>query len=243
MSFKKSFITYAHRGASHYCPENTLMSFYMGIQMGANGIETDVKKTKDGVLVLFHDDTLERACGGAYGRVSDYTYRELLKFNVAKDGITDKIPTLDDFLSHFGHRNITFAIEIKDDGIEKEVVDAIYKYEIQDKTVVTSFELDHIKNVKAYQPALRVGYLTRDTDDTVVKALKNIGAEEICPLGSRVTAQRVSELHELGFNVRAWGITNERLMKNVYDCGVDGMTTNFPDLLLAYIKEKSQEKS
>ena len=54
------FITYAHRGASEYCPENTLLSFYTGICMGANGIETDVQMTKDGVAVLFHDDTIER---------------------------------------------------------------------------------------------------------------------------------------------------------------------------------------
>ena len=239
MTNEKTFITYAHRGASHYCPENTFMSFYMGMQMVANGIETDVRKTKDGVLVLFHDDTLERACGEG-GNVGDYTYEELLGFNVVKDGLTDKIPTLDDFLSHFAHRDITFAIEIKDNGIEKEVVDAIYKYGIEEKTVVTSFEFDHIKNVKAYMPSLKVGYLTKVTDDEVVKALKGIGAEEICPLGSRVTAERVKELHELGFNVRAWGITNEKLMKNVYDCGVDGMTANFPDWLLSYIKEKSE---
>ena len=52
------FTVYAHRGASEYAPENTLSSFYMGLSMGANGIETDVQRTKDGVAVLFHDYTL-----------------------------------------------------------------------------------------------------------------------------------------------------------------------------------------
>ena len=51
-------INYAHRGASEYAPENTMSSFYLGLTMKANGIETDVQKTKDGKLVLFHDDTL-----------------------------------------------------------------------------------------------------------------------------------------------------------------------------------------
>lgn len=66
-------INYAHRGASEYAPENTLSSFYMGLAQGANGIETDVQRTKDGVLVLFHDGTLDRATDKS-GKLSDYTF-------------------------------------------------------------------------------------------------------------------------------------------------------------------------
>lgn len=64
------FISYAHRGASEYAPENTMSSFYLGLEQGANGIETDVRRTKDGVLVLFHDQTLKRVIGET-GRVAD----------------------------------------------------------------------------------------------------------------------------------------------------------------------------
>ena len=63
-------INYAHRGASEYAPENTLSSFYLGLLQGANGIETDVQRTKDGVLVLFHDNTLDRVTDST-GRVQD----------------------------------------------------------------------------------------------------------------------------------------------------------------------------
>jgi hypothetical protein len=72
---RESFVNYAHRGASTYAPENTFLAFYTGIYMGANGIETDVKMTKDGVLVLFHDSTVTRLTG-AEGSVSDYTLEE-----------------------------------------------------------------------------------------------------------------------------------------------------------------------
>lgn len=75
-------INYAHRGASTYYPENTLSSSYAGVHMGATGIETDVHKTADGVLVLFHDDTLDRVTDGK-GDISDYTYEELLRFTVS----------------------------------------------------------------------------------------------------------------------------------------------------------------
>ena len=77
-------INYAHRGASEYAPENTLSSFYLGLLQGANGIETDVQKTKDGVLVLFHDDTIDRVSDGE-GKLSDYTFEELRNVKMSID--------------------------------------------------------------------------------------------------------------------------------------------------------------
>lgn len=236
----KRFITYAHRGASEYCPENTLMSFYMGMQMGANGIETDVQKTKDGILVLFHDDTLSRVTG-EIGSICDYTYAEIQNFLVKKGNLVDKIPTLADFLDHFAFRDITFAIELKVGGCEKEVTDMIFKYKIENKTVVTSFNLDYVRIFKEYAPSIRAGYLTESADESIIKTLKDIGAEEICPYGVELTKESVDLWHDLGFNVRAWGIANQDVMKEVYDMGVDGMTVNFPDALISYISSKSNE--
>ena len=82
------FVNYAHRGASEYTPENTLMAFYTGLFMGANGIETDVQRCKDGTLVLFHDSTLLRVTGEA-GSVEDYTFSQLQEFSVKKNGLED----------------------------------------------------------------------------------------------------------------------------------------------------------
>ncbi len=234
---KPTFTTYAHRGASEYCPENTFMSFYMGVQMGANGIETDVQKTKDGVLVLFHDDTLERVVGEK-GCIADYTYSELSAFCVKKENLLDKIPTLEDFLNHFAYRDLTFAIELKVGGIEKEVADAIFRHQIEHKTIVTSFQFDYIKALKAYAPSLAIGYLTLTVNDDILEALSQIGAEEICPYGPHITSETVAYWHSRGFHVRAWGIGNEDVMRHVYDAGADGMTVNFPDRLLRYQTEK-----
>lgn len=230
------FVAYAHRGASHYCPENTMMAFYMGMQMGANGIETDVRRTRDGVLVLFHDATLERVTGHT-GKIADYTYSELQELTVQKDGLHDKIPTLEDFLAHFAYRDITFAIELKADGIEKEVADMIFRYGIEGKTVVTAFELERLKRIKAYAPSLSVGFLTESTDEGMLRELVALGAAEYCPYGPSVTPEAVKAWHALGLSVRAWGIANEKIMKTVYDAGVDGMTANFPDALLRYIAD------
>ncbi|MBR2930505.1 MAG: hypothetical protein IKC32_04680 [Clostridia bacterium] len=244
----KKFINYAHRGASTYCPENTMLSFYTGIYMGANGIETDVQMTKDGVLVLYHDDTLGRILG-IEGSIKDYTYEELRAHNVKNGVLTDKIPTLDDFLAHFSIYDITFAIELKVEGIEREVRDMIYKHGVEDKVVVTSFILDAVRSMRAVAPELKTGYLCslyRKTEgapevksaDEIIAELLALGVSELCPKGSDVTKERVDAWHAMGFNVRAWGISNTDVMKAVYDAGVDGMTVNFPDKLTEYSSEK-----
>ena len=242
-----AFINYAHRGAPAYCPENTMLSFYTGMYMGANGIETDVQKTRDGVLVLFHDDTLNRILG-IDGTIADFTYEELLQYKVKNGGLSDVIPTFDDFLDHFRSFDITFAIELKVKGIEREVRDAIYKWGVQDKVVVTSFIFDAIAEMKRVAPELRVGFLTKlfrdpeidsivtDASDEVIKKLLDMGAYEICPKGSDITEERVAYWHSLGLGVRAWGITDTDVMKKVYEAGVDGMTVNFPDKLTELLK-------
>ena len=234
------FNVYAHRGASEYAPENTMSSFCLGLKMGANGIETDVRRTKDGILVLFHDDTLARVTGEE-GCVGDYTYEQLLSMRVKNDktGTEDIIVSFEDFLKYFGFRDLTFAIEIKEKGTERDIIDLLRRYGMREKTVITSFEFECIKAVKEIDPSYRVGHLASDFDSAAIENIKAIGGEQLCPQAKNVTAEKVSHWHEMGYSVRAWGVTNVRLMKNAYDCGVDGMTVNFPDLLVSYIISKN----
>lgn len=243
---RTEFVNYAHRGASTYCPENTMLSFYTGVYMGANGIETDVQKTKDGVLVLYHDDTLGRILG-IEGSIKDYTYEELLAYDVKNGELRDKIPTLDDFLSHFKNFDLTFAIELKVAGIEREVADMIRKHGCEGKVIITSFIFGAIEAMKECAPELRVGFLTRlypkdvegdEKEKRVIADLIRIGADEICPAAGDFTPERVERWHRLGFRVRSWDISNRDVMKAVCDAGADGMTVNFPDKLTEYIKEQ-----
>lgn len=232
----KRFINYAHRGASQYAPENTFLAFYTGLFMGANGIETDVQKTKDGVLVLFHDDTLDRVTGKS-GSIADYTYEELKEFSVVKDEYFDKIVKFEDFLKKFSFRDIAFAIELKDEGYEKEVANLIYKYYIEENTVVTSFKFDCLNKIREYAPDIKTGFLTKKEDDETFKKMKEAKIFEYCPQAQMITKEKVEKWHKMGFNVRAWGVYDEALMKKAYDAGVDGMTVNFPDKLSAYMNK------
>lgn len=236
----KKFINYAHRGASSYAPENTLSAFRLGIKMGANGIETDVQLTSDGIAVLFHDDTITRMTGRD-GKVSDYTLDELLSFDITNYGLADKIVTLDQFFKEFGGLDLTFAIELKGRGTAKTTYEHIIRYGIEDKCVITSFMYDELLDYINISGSKEIGYLALIKDKSEIEPLltkmKADGIVEFCPEAKYIDSESVKRWHELGFRVRAWGVYNEDIMKSVYLSGADGMTVNFPDKLTALIKK------
>ena len=239
MKKSNEFVVYAHRGASEYAPENTMSSFYLGLHMGANGIETDVRRTKDGVLILFHDRNLERVIGRE-GAAEDYTFEELLSFRVQhqQSGKEDIIVRLEDFLHYFGAHDLKLALELKGVGIEEDTYELVKKFKLEEKVIVTSFQLDYLIKLKELYPKASAGYLTEDFDDELLLKMKEIGIGQLCPRATNLTKEKVDKWHELGFNVRAWGVKDVTIMKNAYDAGVDGMTVNFPDRLIEYIIHK-----
>jgi glycerophosphoryl diester phosphodiesterase len=232
----RKFINYAHRGASEYAPENTLLSFYTGIFMRANGIETDVQMTKDGVAVLFHDDTLLRVTGEK-GKISDYTLNELKCFWVKKNELKDRIITLDEFFEKFKDYDITFAIELKGDKTALPTAELIKKHGVIDKVIATSFKYSELTDMHKALPNLRLGFLHQGkATNELLDKMKLDGINEICPEASVITKEECDKWHSLGFNVRAWGVTNTDVMKELCNAGVDGMTVNFPDKLTEFLE-------
>lgn len=230
-------INYAHRGASEYAPENTLSSFYLGLLQGANGIETDVRKTKDGVPVLFHDSKLDRVTDGT-GKVSEFTFSELRErkiFGNSTTGFYDRIVTLREFLEKFSSYDIHFAIELKGADVERETIDAVKEFGMMSKTTFTSFKFEYIQRIKELDPSARIGWLVPSVSDGEAQKLLSIGGEELAPLASLITKELMEEWRALGLGVRAWGVSSVALMKQMCDFGVDGMTVNFPDRLTEYL--------
>ena len=230
-------INYAHRGASEYAPENTLSSFYLGMLQGANGIETDVQRTKDGVLVLFHDDTIDRVSDGE-GKLSDYTFEELRNVKIYGNSTTsfyDRIITLREFLEKFSQYDIQFAIELKGEGVEEDTLNMINEFGILAKTTFTSFKFDYISKIKELNSKARVGWLVGEVTDETIKKLLDIGGEEIAPKAEHITEEIMKKLRKLNLGVRAWGVFNTSLMKKMCMLNVDGMTVNFPDRLFQYL--------
>lgn len=234
------FVNYAHRGASEYYPENTISSFAAGIDMGANGIETDVQITKDGILVIYHDDSTKEKIGFD-GCIADYTWEELThaRMKNEKYGREDCLITFEDFLKYFGWRDLTFAIELKVCGIAAAVIDMLKRYNVYDKAIITSFYYNALVEAHAYDKNARIGWLYVDHKADTVEKLHAVGAMQACPKASNITKEMLDELYSEGFECRAWGISNTDIMKRTVDIGVNGgMTVNFPDKLVEYMKEK-----
>ena len=231
-------INYAHRGASEYAPENTLSSFYLGLLQGANGIETDVQRTKDGVLVLFHDPTIDRVTNGK-GNLCDYTLDELKALKITANVTNqffDRIVTLREFLGKFASYDINFAIELKVEGVEEETLAMVKEFGILNKTTFTSGIFACIKRIKELDETARVGWLVLRVDEGKPEMLQSIRGEEMAPYAEYLTEDIVKDLRGKGLGVRAWGVLNIPLMKKMCDLKVDGMTINFPDRLTEYLQ-------
>lgn len=235
-----SIINYAHRGASEYCPENTMYSFYTGLQMGADGVETDVQRTRDGVLVLFHDDTLQRILG-LDGKISDYTYSELLTMDFgAYKGERfrgETIVTLDEFLIHFGAKPLTLALELKQDGVEEELLSLIRRHGVQEKVIVTAFRWDALVQMRRLDPDIRLGFLVEEATEETFQLLQRFHIQQICPHIDHFSEAQIARARDLGLSIRFWGVANEEKMRRALRSDCDGMTFNAPDLLARALQD------
>lgn len=232
---KINFVNYAHRGASQYYPENTLISFKKGIELGATGIELDLQKTKDNKIVIFHDDIIDNKSNGK-GKISDYTYNELLEldfgswFNSKFKNV--KIMLFEDFAKEFLNKNLTFAIELKVAGIEQEVLEIIKKYQTHNNLYISSFKYEALENMRKLDKEIKLSWLIQEriTQNNINKLLK-INGSQICPPADLIYKEDISLALKNGLNVRLWGVKNIELMMKVYKLNIEGMTVNFPDKL------------
>ncbi len=230
-------LNYAHRGASEYAPENTALSFALGILQGANALETDVRKSADGVLYLFHDAALDRVTDGT-GPVQGLTWAQLQELRVGHPNtpVCDRILSLEHFLQLFGWQELQFAIEIKEEGIAGDVLQMLKRYEMRSKTVITSTMFSALQEVKTLEPVWRVGWLVKVPSEEDLERFAGIGGEQICPNVRYLTPELSKQWHQRGFEVRAWNCKTQELMIQALQCGVEGMTVNFPDRLKAYLE-------
>jgi glycerophosphoryl diester phosphodiesterase len=233
-------VNLAHRGASAYAPENTLAAFYMALELEADGIETDVRETKDGLLILFHDKTMDKKTD-TVGKISEYTLAELRKVDAGswfeKKYKGERLVTFEEFLYIFGRKDIIFAVELKDKNIANPVMDMIYKYGVQNKTTITSFIFENLETIRKRDSNISLGYLIEKINEKNIKKLKSINARMICPKAEILKKEDVILAKGHGLNVRAWGVKDEDIMKNVLKLGIDGMTVNFPDKLKSCYKK------
>lgn len=145
----------AHRGLSDLYPENTMLAFQKALEAGFDGIETDVQMTKDDILVLCHDEKINRTSTGK-GYLKDYTYQQLLNYSFNyKFKVSTPIPTLDELLTLLEGTHKILNIEIKDtktEGIERAIALAIKAHHLEDQVVFSSVSLESVLRIKRFLP-------------------------------------------------------------------------------------------
>ncbi len=227
----------AHRGFSGKYPENTNIAFVKALTEGyCDGIEVDIHMTKDGKLVIIHDNKLDRTTTGT-GFIKDYTLQEVLqfdagvKYNPKYKG--EKISSIELALDLVKKYNVRLYIEIKNSedeykGIEEKVVEIVKELGVQNKVVVHSYNGESVKRVKLLDSQIKTGLLCKE----VPWDIRNYRyADAICFSYESATLEAIETIHSIGKKVTVWTVDEISDMKKMMDIGVDAIITNYPDTL------------
>jgi glycerophosphoryl diester phosphodiesterase len=241
----RPFMVIAHRGASSYAPENTLAAFDLALQMGARHIELDVDFTSDGHIVVIHDDTVDRTTNGS-GPVTSHTLAALRSFDAGSSFgarfAGERVPTFDEVLERYkGRVHIHTEIKGRSPHLSQRTADLIRRHGMEKQVTITSFQKTRLEEMRVYAAEFPTGWLVAEVSDATIAQARAIGVSQLCPRANTVTPELVRRLHAEGFVARAWGVSNEALMQQVVQAGADGMTVNFPDKLIAYLKSHTYE--
>lgn len=232
-------INFAHRGSSAICPENTMAAFAKGLEQGATGIETDVQMTKDGRLVLIHDESVARTTG-AEGLVKDYTYDELAKLDAGSwfgaDFQGERIPLLEELLELTKNRGTIVNIELKNGSIqypelEKRVIETVRHYNMSEQIVISSFNHYSLVECKHIDPEIRTGLLYGEGLYKPWEYAKLAKADALHAYHRAVLPEWVEEAKQHGVVYHPWTVNDEEQMKTLIDAGVAGIITDYPDVL------------
>ncbi|AWI06439.1 glycerophosphodiester phosphodiesterase [Clostridium drakei] len=236
----KKSLNIAHRGFSGNYPENTMLAFKKAVEAGCDGIETDLHMTKDGIIVICHDETIDRTTNGS-GFINDYSYEELCKFDsgikFGEEFEKEKIPTIDEFLYYVRDKGLLINLELKNDVIhydelEKKVIEKVYEYNLQNKVILSSFNHYSMIRVKKYDSSIKTGLLCAATLYNVQDYVKVVGADALHPFYPSVMNEKiVTCIKKNGIKINAYTVNEEMHMKKLIELGVDGIITNYPDRL------------
>lgn len=230
-------LVWAHRGASGYAPENTLPAFQKAFQMGADGIELDVQMTKDGELVVCHDETIGRTSNGS-GWIKDKTLAELkaLDFSCGqKDFAGVTIPTMREVFELLAPTDMIINIELKTGivfylGMAKKLLDLTSECGFSDRVIYSSFNHYTIKHIREIAPEAKLGFLYADgTIDMPSYAIKH-GVQALHPALYNIQFPGfIEECRQRGLAVNVWTVNEEEHLGLCCKAGVDAIITNYPD--------------
>jgi glycerophosphoryl diester phosphodiesterase len=253
LDFLPKPVVFAHRGASKYAPENTLSSFHLAVDQGADAIELDVQLTADNQVVVFHDSHLDRTTNGA-GLLKEHKLASLQKLNAGKlfgseyDDV--KIPALYQVFDIFGTSTF-FNIELKNlltpyDNLPVHVINLIQEYQLEDYVLISSFNPIALFKVEKIAPNLPKGLLIKGKlplNLHRILILPFIRYKSVHFSFDTISSKQVQSIHSGGKLAFTYTINNpDEILTSLQD-GVDGFFTDDPSLARKTLSMSKSERN
>lgn len=217
-------LIYAHRGYSAKYPENTISAFKAALPH-VDGIELDVQLTRDGRLVVIHDETVDRTTNGS-GFVKDMTLRQL---RLLRTESGERIPTLEEVLVLIEPSDVTLNIELKTDqfdydGIEYLTWLAVTEFKLEQRVVFSSFNPDTLVRLRDIAREARIAVLTGDGHPNLVEFVERVGAEAVHAQPEFIGTRDWMTLREQNRLIRLYTINDPNELPDM--TGVDAIMTD-----------------
>lgn len=230
-----------HRGASSVAPENTLASFQQAADFHADYFELDVYLSKDDSLVVIHDKSVNRTTNGS-GFVTLMTFEQLRELDAGSwfdpQFAGEKIPTLKEALLLGRENNTKVCIEIKGSktGIVEKIVDLVEKLDMQKKVIIFGFSYAQVSLARQLDPTIPALYLVDNISQQNIDKAAEIGAQAV-GAGDEVDLQTLNYAHAKNIEIWRWTINGAAKMSDLLALGIDGIITNYPQLLRGIMED------
>jgi glycerophosphoryl diester phosphodiesterase len=234
-----------HRGAAGHAPENTLASFGTAAELGARWVEFDVRLTKDGSVVVFHDDTLERTTDGR-GRVSDTTLTQVGKLDAGRwfggRFAGERVPTLEDALKALERLRLGANIELKSDSDparEAETGRAVALAlraswpKALPAPLISSFRLPALQAAGQAAPEFPRALLVIELDQDWRQKAEALSCVAVHCREKELTADQAREVLDKGYGLRCFTVNEKKRALTLFSWGVESVFSDYPDRILA----------
>lgn len=232
----------AHRGTSAYEPENTLRAFELAIEQGAQMIELDLHLTADGQVVVIHDPTLDHTTN-LRGRVDQLTLEQIKRADAGKG---ERVPTLDEVLDLTAGK-VRLYLEIKDARAATPTLQTIRARQCQDAMLLASFDVEMMKRLGEEVRDVELGVilgtstlhpLVRYREAFPWRSLQAVNYQVLCMQVELCYGYLAKRARSAGKRLYVWTADTEKQFARMLRCEVDGIVTNRPDYLRAYLQRQ-----
>lgn len=245
----KKPLIWGHRGASAYAPENTLFAFQKAVEQKADGVELDIQLTKDGHIVVIHDEWIDRTSDGK-GWVKDMTLAELRRFNYNRTHPEYEhadIPTMEEVLDLLKPTDLTIDIELKTgvvfyERLAEKILALVKEKGMEDRVNYSSFNHYTCVRLKELKPDAEVGFLYMDGIIGIPQYARKYGMDAVNPWVPNIQYPGVmKECLEQGLKINVWTVDSKDEIEACVRTGVTSIITNSPDTTRKIVEDYERD--